>query len=110
MNNLAILVRPKPRGNLKSDTVKYLVDHWEKSNKTGKLILEILSLKFCSGNAFKKHENDKKTHCQTAKSNYTSYKIHKGCEKYRHLLKTIKKLYLSLNLEEKKTSEGAEAV
>ena len=52
MNNLAILVRPKPRGNLKSDTVRDLVDHWEVSKKTGKPILEILSLKFCSGFAF----------------------------------------------------------
>ena len=70
----------------------------------------MLSLKFWSVYPFKKYENCNKTHCQTDKGKYTSYKIHKGCEKYRDLLKTIQNSYLNLNLEEKKTSEEAEAV
>ena len=110
MNDLTILVRPNLRGNLKSDTVTDLVDHWEVSNETGKLLLKILSLKFCSSYAFKKHEICRKTHCQTGKSKYTSYKIHKGCEKYENLLKTIQNSCLNRNLEEKKTSKEAEAV
>ena len=110
MNNLAILVRPKPRGNLKSDTVRDLVDHWEISNKTGKPILEVLSLEFCSDYPFKKHENCNKIHCQTDKSKYTSYKVHKGRKNYRDLLKVIKNSNLNLNLEEKNTSEEAGAV
>ena len=110
MNNLTILVRTKRKGNVKSDTVKDLVDHWEQSNETGKPVLEMLSLKFWSVYPFKKYENCNKTHWQTDKGKYTSYKIHKGCEKYRDLLKTIQNSYLNLNLEEKKTSEEAEAV
>ena len=110
MSNLAILVRPKPKGNIKSDTVKDLVDHWEQSNETGTPVLEILSLKVCSVYTFKKHENSKKTYCQTEKGKYTSYKIHKGCKKYKNLLKTIQNSYLNLNSEEKKTSKEAEAM
>ena len=110
MSNLAILVRPKHKGKPKSDTVKDLVDHWIVSNETEKPILEILSLKFCSSYALKKHENCKETHCQTDKIKYISYKIHKGCEKYRDLLKRIKNSNQNLKLEEKKTSEEAEAV
>ena len=110
INNLAILVRPKFKGNPKSDTVKDLVDHWELSNETGEPVLEILSLKFCSGYAVKKHENCKKTHCKTDKSKYTSYKIHKGSERYRDLSKTIKNMHPNLNLEEKKASEEAKAM
>ena len=110
MNNLSILVRPKNKRNIKSDSVKDLVDYWEQSNETGNPVLKILSLKVCSVYAFKKHENCEKSHCQTDKGKYTSYKIHKGCEKYRDLLKTIQNSYLNLNLEEKKTSEEAEAV
>ena len=110
MNNLTILVRTKRKRNVKSDTVKDLVDHWEQSNETGNPVLELLSLKFWSVYPFKKYENCNKTHCQTDKGKYTSYKIHKGCEKYRDLLKTIQNSYLNLKLEEKKTSEEAEAV
>ena len=110
MSNLAILVRPKHKGKPKSDTVKDLVDHWIVSNETEKPILEILSLKFCSSYALKKHENCKETHCQTDKIKYISYKIHKGCEKYRDLLKRIKNSNQNLKLEEKKTSEEVEAV
>ena len=110
MNNLTILVRTKRKRNVKSDTVKDLVDHWEQSNETGNPVLEMLSLKFWSVYPFKKYENCNKTHCQTDKGKYTSYKIHKGCEKYRDLLKTIQNSYLNLKLEEKKTSEEAEAV
>ena len=110
MNNLTILVRTKRKRNVKSDTFKDLVDHWEQSNETGNPVLEMLSLKFWSVYPFKKYENCNKTHCQTDKGKYTSYKIHKGCEKYRDLLKTIQNSYLNLKLEEKKTSEEAEAV
>ena len=110
MNNLTILVRPKPKGNVNSDTVKDLVDHWEQSNKTRKPVLEILSLKVCSVHTINKHENCNKTHCQVDKGKYTSYKIHKGCEKYRDLLKTIQNSYRHLKSEEKKTSEEAKAV
>ena len=110
MNNLTILVRTKRKRNVKSDTVKDLVDHWEQSNETGNPVLEMLSLNFWSVYPFKKYENCNKTHCQTDKGKYTSYKIHKGCEKYRDLLKTIQNSYLNLKLEEKKTSEEAEAV
>ena len=110
MNNLSILVRPKNKRNIKSDSVKDLVDYWEQSNETGNPVLKILSLKVCSVYAFKKHENCEKSHCQTDKGKYTSYKIHKGCEKYRDLLKAIQNSYLNLKLEEKKTSEEAEAV
>ena len=110
MNNLTILVRPKPKGNVNSDTVKDLVDHWEQSNKTRKPVLEILSLKVCSVHTINKHENCNKTHCQVDKGKYTSYKIHKGCKKYRDLLKTIQNSYRHLKSEEKKTSEEAKAV
>ena len=95
MNNLAILVRPKPRRNLKSDTVRDLVDHWEVSNEAEKAVLKILSLK---------------THCKTGKGKYTTYKIHKGCKRYKDLLKIIQNSYPNLNLREKKTSEEAKAV
>ena len=110
MNNLSILVRPKNKRNIISDSVKDLVDYWEQSNETGNPVLKILSLKVCSVYAFKKHENCEKSHCQTDKGKYTSYKIHKGCEKYKDLLKTIQNSYLNLNSEEKKSSEEAEAV
>ena len=62
MNNLSILVTPEPRGNHRSDTVRDLVRHWEQSNEkkimeTGKPILKILELTFCSDFSFKRHEN-----------------------------------------------------
>ena len=110
MNDLSILVRPKHKQNIKSDSVKDLVDYWEQSNETGNPVLKILSLKVCSVYASKKHENCEKSHCQTDKGKYTSYKIHKGCEKYRDLLKTIQNSYRHLKSEEKKTSEEAKAV
>ena len=110
MNNLAILIRPKPKENLKSDTAKDLVYHWEVSNETEKLVLEILSLKVCSGYAFKKHENYKETHCKTEKSKYTSYKMHKKCERYKDLSKIVQLSYRNLHLDDKKISEEAEAM
>ena len=110
MNNLAILVRPKPRRNLKSDTVTDLVDHWEVSNEAEKAVLKILSLKVCSSYTFKKHEHCKETHCKTDKGKYTTYKIHKGCKRYKDLSKIIQNSYPNLNLREKKTSEEAKAV
>ena len=33
MDNVSILVRPEPRGNHRSDTVRDLVHHWKQSNK-----------------------------------------------------------------------------
>ena len=110
MNNLAILVRPKPRRNLKSDTVRDLLDHWEVSNEAEKAVLKILSLKVCSSYTFKKHEHCKETHCKTDKGKYTTYKIHKGCKRYKDLSKIIQNSYPNLNLREKKTSEEAKAV
>ena len=56
MNNLAIVVRSKHKGNRKSDTVPDLVDYWPRSNEMGKFILELLSLKICYSWTFKKHE------------------------------------------------------
>ena len=111
MSNLAILVRSRRKGNPKSDTVKDLVDYWEVSNEIRHfLLLEILSLKVCSSHAFKNHENYKETHCQTEKSKYTSYKMHKKCKRYSDLSKTIQFSYGNLCLEEKKVSEEAEAM
>ena len=69
MNNLTILVRPKHKRNRESDTVTDLADHWEVFNKTGKPVMEILSLKVCSSHALKNHENYKETHCKTEKKN-----------------------------------------
>ena len=65
MNNLAIVVRSKHKGNRKSDTVADLVDYWPRSNEMGKFILELLSLKICYSWTFKKHENCKKTYCKS---------------------------------------------
>ena len=110
MNNLAILVRPKPKENLNSETIKDLLHHWEVSNETGKPVLEILSLKVCSGNAFKKHENEKETHCKLEKSEYFSYKIHKNCGRYKHLSKAIQLSYRNLHLDDKKISKETEAM
>ena len=74
MNNLTILVRPKHKGNLESDTVTNLADHWQVSNETGQPVMEILSLKVCSSHTFKKHPNYNETHCKTKRSKYTSIK------------------------------------
>ena len=110
MNNLAIVVRPKTKENLKSDTVKDLVDYWEVSNETEKLVLEIISLEVCSGYAFKKHENYKETHCKTEKRKYSSYKINKKSERHKDLLKIVQSSYRNLHLDDKKTSKEAEAM
>ena len=110
MNNLTILVRSKHKGNSKSDTVLDLVDYWQESNEMRKPILEILSLKFCSGYTFKKHENSKETYCKSDKSKYSSYKVHKRCQKYKDLSRKIQHSYSNLHLEEKKISAEAEAV
>ena len=110
MNNLTILVRPKHKGNLESDTVTNLADHWQVFNETGKPVMEILSLKVCSSHTFKKHENYKETHCKTKKSKYTSYKMHKRCERYKDLSKIIQLSYRTLHSEEKKISKEAEAM
>ena len=111
MNNLAILVRPKPTENLKSkNTVKDLVHYWEVYNETQKPALEILSLKVCSGSAFKKHENYKETHCKMEKSKYSSYKLHKKCERYKDLSKISQLSYRNLHLDDKKMSKDAEVM
>ena len=85
MNNLMILVRPKHKGNPKSDTVTDLADHWQGLNKTGKPVMKTLSLKVCSSHTFKNPENYKETYCKTELSKYTSYKIHKRCKRYQDL-------------------------
>ena len=110
MNNLTILVRSKHKRNPKPDTVLDLVDYWQGSKEMGKAVMEILSLKVCSDHTFKKHENCKKTYCKSNKSKYSSYKVHKGCQKYKVLLKKIQNSYPNLHLEEKKIPEEAEAV
>ena len=110
MNNLTILVRPKHKRNLESDTVKNLADHWEVFNETGKPVMGILALKVCSSHTFKKYENYKETHCKTKKSRYTSYKMHKRCERYKDLSKIIQRSYPKLRLEEKQISKEAEAM
>ena len=110
MNNLAIAVRPKTKENLKSDRVKDLVDYWEVSNEKEKLVLEIISLKVCSSYAFKKHENNKETHCKTKKRKYSSYETHKKCERYKDLLKIVQISYRNLHLDDKKISKEAEAM
>ena len=109
MNNLAIVVRSKHKGNPKSETVADLVDQWQRSNEMGKSILELLSLKVCYSCTFKKHENCQKTYCKSDKSKYASYKVHKGCEKYRDSAREIQHSYPNLLQEEKKLSEDAEA-
>ena len=110
INNLTILVRSKHKRNAKSDTVLDLVDYLQGCNEMGKPVLEILSLKVCSGYTFKKHDNCKETYCKSDKSKYSSYKVHTGCQKYKGLSKKIQHLYPNLQLEEKKISEEAEAV
>ena len=114
MSNLTILIRSKPKSNHKSDTVVDLVHHWEKSNKknveTKESMLTILKLKFCSEHNSTQNENCEKTHCKADKKNYTSYKIHKRCERYRDLSIKIQRSYQSLHLEEKEISDEAEAV
>ena len=110
MNNLTILVRSKRKRNPESDTVLDLVNYWQESNEMRKPIMEILSLKFCSGYTFKKHENCKETYCKSDKSKYSSYKLHKGCQKYKSLSRKIQHSYPNLQLEEKKISEEAKAV
>ena len=110
MNKLAILVRTKHKGNPKSDTVKDLVDYWQKFHEGKKPILEILSLKLCSSYTFQKHENYQESYCKTNKSKYTSYKIHKRCGRYKDLSKTIQHSYRNLYLKEKKISKEAEAM
>ena len=102
MNKLQILVLTTLKENSKSDTVRDLVDYWHVFQKIEKPVLEILSLRFCSRTNFKKHENYKETHCVTHNGNYTFYNIHKRCEMYGDLVKTIQRSYLNLHLEEKK--------
>ena len=109
MDDLTILVRPKQKGNFKSDTVIDLANHWQLFNETGPVI-EILSLKFCYSYTLKKHENYMETYCKTEKSKYTSYKIHKRCERYRDLSKAIQLSNTNLHLEEEKISKQAEGM
>ena len=106
MNNLIILVTPKHKGNFESDTVTDLAEHWQEFNETGKPVMEILSLKVCPNHK----QNYKQTHCKTEKTKYTSYKIHKRCEKYKDLSRIIQLSYRNLDLEEKKISKEAEAM
>ena len=103
MNNLTILVRPKHKKNRESDTVTDLADHWEVFHETGKPVMEILSLKVCSS-----HKNYKETHCKTEKRKYTSYKIHKRCERYKDLSKKIQLSYQNLHSEEENIKKEAE--
>ena len=42
------------------------------------------------------------------KKKYTSYKIHKRCERYKDLSKIIQLSYRNLHLEEEKISKEAE--
>ena len=113
-NNLAILVRPKPQGKSKSETVADLVHHWEKSNnreilKTGESILKILKLKVSYN--FKKHENCMGTYCQKDTSEYTSYKLHRRSKLYKNLSAKIKPSTVrNLYLEAKKTPKEVEAM
>ena len=109
MADLTILVTPKQKGNFKSDTVIDLANHWQVFNETGPVI-EILSLKFCSSYTLKKHENYMETYCKTEKSKYTSYKIHKRCERYKDLSKAIQFPNTNLPLEEEKISKQAEGM
>ena len=102
MNKLTILVRPKHKGISKSDTVADLLDYWQRFHETEKSTLEVLSLKFCSSYTLKKHKHYKETHCKKDKSKYTSYKIHKRCERYKTLPKMIQQSYRNLYLEEEK--------
>ena len=110
MNNLTILVRPKHKGNFNSDTVIDLANHWQVFNETRKPVIEILSLKFCSSHTLKKHEYSMETYCKTEKSKYTSYKIHKRCERYKDLSKAIQLSNTNLHLEEEKISKQAEGM
>ena len=110
MNNLTILVRPKHKGNPEFNTVANLEDHWQVSKEKEKPVMEILSLKVCSSHTFKKHENYMETHCKTKESKYTSYKMHKSCERYKDLSKIIQRSYPKLHSEEKKISREAEAM
>ena len=113
-NNLAILVRPKPQGKPKSETVADLVHHWEESNnreilKTGESILKILKLKVSYN--FKKHENCKGTYCQKNTSEYTSYKLHRRSKLYKNLSAKIKpSIVRNLYLEGKTTPKEVEAM
>ena len=108
MNNLNILVIPKPKRNRESDTVTDLADHWQAFNEPRKPVMEILSLEVCSSYTSKKHE--KETHCKTEKSKYTSYKIHKKSERYKDLSRKIQLSYRNLHSEQKKISKEAEAM
>ena len=110
INKLAILIRPNHKGISKSDTVTDLVHHWQRFHETEKPILEILLLKVCSSYTFKKHENYKDTYCKKDKSKYTSYKLHKRCERYKDLSKIIQHSYGNLYLEKIKISKEAEAM
>ena len=110
MNSLAVLVRSKHKEKPKSETVTDLVDHWQRSNETGKPVLELLSLKVCYGCTFKKHENCQKTYCKSDKSKCTSYKVHRGCERYKDLSSKIQHSYPNLRLEEKMVSKEEQAV
>ena len=108
MSNLAILVRPKPKRNLKSGIVSELVDHWKESNyqeisKTGQSILTTLKLKFCSRHSSIENGNCKKTHCRKDTSKHTSYKTQKRSEWYRNLSAKIQHSFIpNLHLETKR--------
>ena len=115
MSNLTILIKPKPKDQLKSDTVADLVHHWEKSNstilKTGESFLKILKIDFCFFHNFIKNESCMKTHCVKDTSGYTSYKIHKTSQWYRDLsVKIQPSVVRNLHLEAKKEPEEAEAM
>ena len=118
MNNLTILVRPKQKGNRKSDTVLDLVHHWQESNdknifESKEPILTILKLKFCSDHNSTKDQSSNKTHCQKDTSKIRSYKIHKRCEWYKDVsvkIQQFQKIDRNLHLEAKKIPDEAEAM
>ena len=115
MSNLTILIRPKPKGQSKSDTVADLVHHWEKSNstilKTGEPFFKILKIDFCFFHNFIKNEKCMITHCLKDTSEYTSYNIHKTSRWYRDLSVQIQpSVVRNLHLEAQKEPEEAEAM
>ena len=116
MNNLVILIRPKPKINTTSDTVAALVRHLKKSNnleisKSGKSILAIIKLKFCSDHIFKETENCKKRHCEKNISKHTAYNIHKRSDWYRDLAAKIQlSIVPNLHLQGKSVAEQTKAM
>ena len=90
VNKLAILVRPKREGYLKSDTVRGLVDYWVESNEIRTPVLKILSLKVCSNDALKNMKIARKPIAKRRKVNTLPIKCikdAKGTETYQKQFK-----------------------